>query len=164
MGNCLSRQPGAPSLPRQGPKILGIQAAKLKNITMQGSGSHLDFGLSVAPNESTGSTVNGMPTPDPTGQGYLAQQLSDSTHRRGQAARQNLLGQASATSHIYQGVGEPACPASQHQRQPLRWQLSGATSHVLATGWPAPGWAEGGAGLQPGQFSDLESDLQGEWH
>lgn len=45
--------------------------------------------------ESTGSTVKWHAHPDPTGQGYLAQQLlGDGTHLPAEAGRsgQNLLG------------------------------------------------------------------------
>uniref|UniRef100_A0A8D0WJ86 GLI family zinc finger 3 n=1 Tax=Sus scrofa TaxID=9823 RepID=A0A8D0WJ86_PIG len=101
-GNCLARQPGAPSL-----LDAGIQAAKLRSSSMQGSGGQPDFGLLVAPNESAGSPGNGMPTQDPVGQGYLAHQLlGDSMHPQGPGRpAQHTLGQGSATSHlhVYQG-------------------------------------------------------------
>ncbi|XP_070322993.1 transcriptional activator GLI3 isoform X1 [Odocoileus virginianus] len=155
-GNCLSRQPGAPSL-LDGACGPGIQAAKLKSITMQGSGSHLDFGLSVAPNESAGNTLNGMPTPDPTGQGYLAQQLlGDSTHPQGAGrSGQNLLGQASATSHIYQGPESSLPgPPSITVQPPSVAAVRGYQPCAGYGGGRRQAGPRGGLALQPGQLSD----------
>ncbi|KAM5302339.1 transcriptional activator GLI3 isoform 3-T3 [Glossophaga mutica] len=100
-GNCLNRQPRVPSS-LDSACGTGIQVAKLRSTTMQGNGSQSNFGLSVVPSESAGSTVNGMPIRYPVGQGNLAHQLfSDSMHHQG-AGRlgQQMPGQVSATSHI----------------------------------------------------------------
>ncbi|CAK6434657.1 unnamed protein product [Pipistrellus nathusii] len=105
-GSCLGRQPGAPGL-LDGASGAGIPAAKLRGAALQGHGSQPDFSLPMLPGESAGSSVNGVPTRYPVGQGYLAHpMLSDSVHHQG-AGRpgQPMLGQVSATSHInvYQG-------------------------------------------------------------
>ncbi|XP_053782548.1 transcriptional activator GLI3 isoform X1 [Desmodus rotundus] len=105
-GNCLNRQPRVPGS-LDSTCGAGIQMAKLRSTTMQGNGSQPDFGLSVVPNESVGSTVNVMPIRHPVGQGNLAHQLfSDSMHHQGAGRlEQQMPGQVSATSHInvYQG-------------------------------------------------------------
>ncbi|XP_036285701.1 transcriptional activator GLI3 isoform X3 [Pipistrellus kuhlii] len=105
-GSCLGRQPGAPGL-LDGATGAGIPAAKLRGAALQGNGSQPDFSLPMLPGESAGSSVNGVPTRYPVGQGYLAHpMLSDGVHHQG-AGRpgQPMLGQVSATSHInvYQG-------------------------------------------------------------
>ncbi|XP_059963513.1 transcriptional activator GLI3 [Mesoplodon densirostris] len=154
-GNCLARQPGL----LDGACGAGIQAAKLKSIPMQGSGSQPDFGLSVAPNESAGSTVNGMPSPDPVGQGYLAHQLlSDSMHPQG-AGRpgQHMLGHGSATSHIhvYQGPesGLPGPPSTGIQLSSLA-TVRGYQPCAIYGGSRRQAGPRGGLALQPGQPSD----------
>ena len=65
-GNCLNRQPRVPGS-LDSTCGAGIQMAKLRSTTMQGNGSQPDFGLSVVPNESVGSTVNVMPIRHPVG-------------------------------------------------------------------------------------------------
>ncbi|KAI5194369.1 Transcriptional Activator Gli3 [Manis pentadactyla] len=115
-GSCLNRQPAAPSsLDRACGS--GTQVAKLNTTAMQGNGNQQDFGMSVVPSGSAGSTVNSMLTQDTVGQGYVAHQLlSNSMHHQG-AGRpsQQMLGQVSATSHIhaYQGPegGQPGPPS-----------------------------------------------------
>nr|XP_045366949.1 transcriptional activator GLI3 [Camelus bactrianus] len=128
-GNCLTRQPGVPSS-LDAACGAGLQAAKLKSAPVQGSGSQADFGLPGAPSEPAGSTVSGVPTQDPVGQGYLAHQLLvDSVHHQG-ASRpgQHMLGQGSATSHIHTHQGLESSPPGPRPR--------------------------GGLALQPGQLSD----------
>ncbi|XP_036720210.1 transcriptional activator GLI3 isoform X2 [Balaenoptera musculus] len=157
-GNCLARQPGSPGL-LDGACGAGIQAAKLKSIPTPGSGSQPDFGLSVAPNESAGSTGNGMPSPDPVGQGYLAHQLlSDSMHPQG-AGRpgQHVLGHGSATSHIhvYQGPesGLPGPPSTGIQLSSLA-AVRGYQPCASYGGGRRQVGPRGGLALQPGQLSD----------
>uniref|UniRef100_A0A7N5KPK2 GLI family zinc finger 3 n=1 Tax=Ailuropoda melanoleuca TaxID=9646 RepID=A0A7N5KPK2_AILME len=157
-GNCLSRQPGAPGL-LDGACGAGVQAAKLKSTAVQGNGGQPDFGLSVVPDESAGSAVNGMAPPDLVGQGYLAPQLlNDGMHHQGAGrAGQQMLGQVSATSHvnIYQGpesgLPGPACLGSQPSSlaaargyQPCAGYGGGRRQAVL----------RGGLALQQGQLSD----------
>ncbi|XP_049570614.1 transcriptional activator GLI3 isoform X3 [Orcinus orca] len=153
-GNCLARQPGL----LDGACGAGMQAAKLKSIPVQGSGSQPDFGLS-APNESAGSTVNGMPSPDPVGQGYLAHQLlSDGMHPQG-AGRpgQHMLGHGSATSHIhvYQGPesGLPGPPSTGIQPSSLA-AVRGYQPCASYGGSRRQAGPRGGLALQPGQLSD----------
>ncbi|KAB1276662.1 Transcriptional activator GLI3, partial [Camelus dromedarius] len=157
-GNCLTRQPGVPSS-LDAACGAGLQAAKLKSAPVQGSGSQADFGLPGAPSEPAGSTVSGVPTQDPVGQGYLAHQLLvDSVHHQG-ASRpgQHMLGQGSATSHIhnYQGLesslpgppgvgGQPPGLAAVRGYQP--WAGYGGGRRQAGP--------RGGLALQPGQLSD----------
>nr|XP_020008363.1 transcriptional activator GLI3 isoform X2 [Castor canadensis] len=157
-GNCLNRQPVAPAA-LDSAFGGGIQGSKLKSTTMQGNGGPLDFGLSVAPNESAGSAVNGMQTQDPMGQGYLAHQLlSDSMPHHGAGrAGQQILGQVSATSHvnIYQGPesclpgtqdisSQPAGPAVVRGYQPCATYGGNRRQTV----------PRGSLALQQGQLSD----------
>ncbi|KAF6301698.1 GLI family zinc finger 3 [Rhinolophus ferrumequinum] len=157
-GNCLNRQPGAPG-PLDSACGAGIQAAKLRSTTMQGNGSQLDFGLSVVPSESAGSTVTGMPTRDPVGQGYLAHQLlSESMHHQG-AGRpgQQVLGQVSATSHIhiYQGPesGLPGPPSTGGQLSSLA-SVRGYQPCAGYGGSRRQAVPRGSLILHPGQHSD----------
>ncbi|KAF5912295.1 hypothetical protein HPG69_013463, partial [Diceros bicornis minor] len=155
----LTRQPGAPGL-LDGSCGAGIQAAKLKSTTMGGNGSQPDFGLSVVPSESAGSTVGGMPTQDPVGQGYLAPQLlSDSMHQQG-AGRpgQQMLGQVSATSHInvYQGPegGLPGPPGMNSQPSSLA-AVRGYQPCAGYGGSRRQAVPRGSLALQQGQLSDM---------
>uniref|UniRef100_A0A9L0TBD9 GLI family zinc finger 3 n=1 Tax=Equus caballus TaxID=9796 RepID=A0A9L0TBD9_HORSE len=177
-GSCLPRQPGGPGLLLDGACGAGVQATKLKSTTMRGSGSQPEFGLSMGPNESAGSTVGGMPTQDPMGQGYLGPQLlSDSMHQQG-AGRpgQQMLGQLSATSHlnVYQGP-ESGLPG------PLSIS-SQASSLAAVRGYqPCAGYGgsrrqavpRGSLALQQGQLSDtsqtcrvngIKMEMQGQPH
>uniref|UniRef100_A0A8C6BH54 GLI family zinc finger 3 n=1 Tax=Monodon monoceros TaxID=40151 RepID=A0A8C6BH54_MONMO len=154
-GNCLARQPGL----LDGACGAGMQAAKLKSIPVQGSGSQPDFGLSVAPNESAGSTVNGMPSPAPVGQGYLAHQLlSDGMHPQG-AGRpgQHMLGHGSATSHIHVSQGPesglPGPPSTGMQPSSLA-AVRGYQPCASYGGSRRQAGPRGGLALQPGQLSD----------
>ncbi|XP_036102559.1 transcriptional activator GLI3 isoform X1 [Molossus molossus] len=168
-GNCPNRQPGAPGL-LDGACGAGIQVAKLRSTTMQGNGSQQDFGLSVVPNESAGSTVNGTPARYPVVQGYLAHQiLSDSVHHQG-AGRpgQQMLGQVSATSHISVCQGpESSLPgpplAAVRDYQPYAG-YGGSRRQAVLRGSPAS---------QPGQHSDtsqtcrvngIKMEIQGQPH
>ncbi|XP_066197910.1 transcriptional activator GLI3 isoform X2 [Saccopteryx leptura] len=176
-GNCLNRQPGAlGSL--DGVCGAGIQVAKLRSTTTQGSGSQPDFSLSVVPSESAGSTVNGMPTRYPVGQGDLTHQLlSDSMHQQG-AGRpgQQMLGQVNATSHIsvYQGP-ESSLPGPPGLGcQPLG--LAAAKGSQPCAGYGGnrrQAMPRGSLALQPGQHSDtsqacrasgIKMEMQGQPH
>uniref|UniRef100_A0A8C5K5G5 GLI-Kruppel family member GLI3 n=1 Tax=Jaculus jaculus TaxID=51337 RepID=A0A8C5K5G5_JACJA len=89
----------------------GVHGSKLKSTAVQGNGGLMEFGLSVAPNELVGSSVSGVQTQDPGGQGYLTHQLlSDSAQYPG-AGRpgQQMLGQVSATSHTNTYQGTESC-------------------------------------------------------
>ncbi|KAG3278175.1 transcriptional activator GLI3 isoform X2 [Ictidomys tridecemlineatus] len=157
-GSCLNRQPVAPSA-LDSTCSAGIQGSKLKSTTMQGNGGPLDYGLSAAPNESAGSTVNGMQTQDPIGQGYLPHQLlSDSMQHQG-AGRpsQQMLGQVSATSHINVYQGPESCLPGTHSIS------SQPSSLVVVRGYqPCASYGgsrrqamqRGGLTLQQGQLSD----------
>ncbi|XP_016068727.1 PREDICTED: transcriptional activator GLI3 isoform X2 [Miniopterus natalensis] len=176
-GNCLNRQPGVPGL-LDGTCGAGIQVAKLRSTTMQGNGSQPDFGLLMVPSESAGSTVNGMPTRYPVGQGYLSHQIfSDGMHHQGAGRpRQQMLGQVSATSHInvYQG------PESSLPGPP---SIGGQLSSLAAVRDYQPCAGYGGSRrqavprasltLQPGQHSDtsqtcrvngIKLEIQGQPH
>ncbi|XP_004676707.1 PREDICTED: transcriptional activator GLI3 isoform X1 [Condylura cristata] len=176
-GSYLNRQPGLPGS-LDGACSAGIQVSKLKSTTMQGNRSQPDFGLLVAPNESTGSTVSGMLTQDPVGQRCLALQLqSDSMHHQG-AGRpgQQMLGQVSATSHIN------VCPGPESGLPGPPSISSQPSSLAVIRGYqPCAGYGgsrrqavpRGGLTLQQGQLSDtsqtcrvngIKTEMQGQPH
>ncbi|XP_036086929.1 transcriptional activator GLI3 isoform X2 [Rousettus aegyptiacus] len=175
--NYLTRQPGAHSS-LDSACSAGSQAAKLRSTTMQGNGSQPDFNLSMVPSESAGGTVNGMPTRDLMGQGYLAHQLlSESIHHQGAGrAGQQMLEQVSATSyiHIYQGPESslPGPPSIGGQPSSLA-AVRGYQPCVNYGGSRRQAVPRGSLTLQPGQHSvtsqtcrvnGIKMEMQGQPH
>ncbi|XP_007535531.2 transcriptional activator GLI3 isoform X2 [Erinaceus europaeus] len=176
-GNCLNRQPGVTSS-FDGVSGAGLQVSKLKSGTVQGNGSHLEFAMSVTPNESAGSAASGVPTQDLMGQGYLPHQLlGDSMHHQGPGCPgQQTLAQVSATSHIntYPGPenglpgppgisGQPSASGAIRGYQPCA-SLGGSRRLTVP---------RGGLALQQGQLGDtsqicrvngIKMEMQGQPH
>ncbi|XP_045142221.1 transcriptional activator GLI3 [Echinops telfairi] len=109
-GSCLNRQPGPPG-PLDSACGSGVQGSKLKGVMVPGNGSQANFGVPVAPGESVGNTVTGLPNQDLVGQGYLAAPLiSDNMHHQGGGrSGQGVLGQVSATSQASVYPGPESC-------------------------------------------------------
>ncbi|XP_006143058.1 transcriptional activator GLI3 isoform X2 [Tupaia chinensis] len=162
-GNCLNRQPVAPGV-LDGAFGAGLQGPKLKGTTVQGSGGLLDFGLSMVSGESA---VNGMPTQDPVGQGYLTHQpLSDSTQHQGPGRPgQQMLGQVGATSHISVYQGPEVCLSGPHGigTQPCV-SLGGGRRQALPRGSLAVQQGQLGDTSQTCRVNGIKMEVQGQPH
>ncbi|XP_023569245.1 transcriptional activator GLI3 isoform X3 [Octodon degus] len=157
--NCVARQPVPPGT-LDSTCSAGIQGSKLKSATVHGNGGPLDFVMPVAPGESAGITVSGMQTPEPLGQGCLPHQLlgdSVQQHQGAGRAGQQVLGQASATSHISSYQGPEGCLPGTHG---VSCQLSGLAgvrgyqSCVSYGGIRRQAMPRANLMLQQGQLSD----------
>ncbi|XP_005365500.1 transcriptional activator GLI3 isoform X2 [Microtus ochrogaster] len=158
-GSQLSRQPLASSV-LDSACGAGIQGSKLKGNTLQENGGLLDFGLSSAPNELAGNTVNGIQTQDQMGQGYIAHQLLSSSMQHQGTSRpgQQILGQVAPTSHIniYQGT-ESCLPGTQdNSNQPSSMAVvRGYQPCASYGGSRRQAMPRGSLTLQQGQLSDV---------
>ncbi|XP_007939429.1 transcriptional activator GLI3 [Orycteropus afer afer] len=157
-GSCLNRQPFAPSA-LDGTCRAGIQGSKLKSTTVQGNGSQADFGMSMAPGESAGSTVTGMQNQELMGQEYLAPTvLGDNMHHQaGGRPSQGMLGQVSATSQISIYPGPESCLLGPHNlgMQPCSVAVSRGYQQCTSNGGSrCQAGPRGTLALQQGQLSD----------